>query len=170
MIAPLTAVLVSLQNAASVPPVAPDAPVVHVTRDNTVIDRTCSWSSTSGDHRGHRRQRRHPHRRGQHHGFACGESPRRGEFDDRWNVLIVPASVSMAARTQPSKAPVSAGAKSPSTNADGLTTTRNCPTISPSPGQQAWAELRGLARPRTRTTSGRALTTAPRCWWNVQIA
>ncbi|HEX2837152.1 MAG TPA: right-handed parallel beta-helix repeat-containing protein [Phycisphaerales bacterium] len=89
MIAALATVLAGLQHAASVLPGDSDVPIVHVTRDNTVIDRTCSLvidpAAVIEDSDGN----------GVIHiaadnitvSFADGSRLVAGEFDGRWNAL-----------------------------------------------------------------------------------
>lgn len=125
MIAALTVVLAGLQNAAPTAPDRADAPVVHVTRDNTVIDRTCTLVIDDGavieDADGN----------GIIHiaadnvtvSFAEGSRLAAGAFDDRWNALTGSGIRIDGRRNVTLKGARVSGCKVAiwATNADGLT-------------------------------------------------
>lgn len=125
MIVALTVVLAGLQNAAPTAPDGADAPVVHVTRDNTVIDRTCTLVIDDGavieDADGN----------GIIHiaadnvtvSFAEGSRLAAGAFDDRWNALTGSGIRIDGRRNVTLKGARVSGCKVAiwATNADGLT-------------------------------------------------
>lgn len=125
MIAALATVLAGLQNAPPVAQGASDAPVIHVTRDNTVIDRTCTLvidptaiiDDTDGN--------------GVIHiaadnitvSFTEGSRLVAGEFDGQWNALAGSGIRIDGRKNVTLKCPSVSGCKVAiwATSADGLT-------------------------------------------------